>query len=74
MLGSVIVGAIVGAIAGKLMNANLGLIMCIIIGIGGSFMGKFLFGLIGFSATGLAGVIVDVIGACVVIAIARKIK
>lgn len=73
MLGSIIIGAIVGAIAGNLMHTHNGLIMNIIIGILGSSVGHFLFGLIGFRAYGLAGIIVDIIGACVVISLARKI-
>ena len=73
MIGSIIIGAIVGAIASKLMHADNGLLMNIIIGILGSSVGKYLFGLIGFSARGFAGGIVNVIGACVVIALARKI-
>ncbi len=73
MIGAVITGAIIGAIAGKMMHADNGLLMNIIIGILGANVGHFLFGLIGFSARGLAGIIVEIIGACVVIAIARKI-
>ena len=73
MIGSIIVGAVVGAIASRLMNADSGLFMNIVIGIVGSSVGRFLFGLIGFTARGLAGGIVNVIGACVVIAMARKI-
>ena len=42
MLGSIIIGAIVGAIASKLMHADNGLIMNIIIGILGSSVGKYL--------------------------------
>ncbi len=73
MIGAIIIGAIVGAIASRLMGADNGLLMNIIIGIVGSSVGRFLFGLIGFTARGLAGGIVSVIGACVVIALARKI-
>ena len=73
MIGSIIIGAIIGAIASKLMGADNGLIMNVIIGIVGSSGGHFLFGLIGFSDRGLAGGVVNVIGACVVIALARKI-
>lgn len=73
MIGSIIIGAITGALAGKIMRSHHGFILNIIIGMVGSSVGHFLFGLIGFSAHGLAGFIVDVIGACVVISIARKI-
>ena len=73
MIGAIIIGPLVGAIASRLMGADNGLLMNIIIGIVGSSVGRFLFGLIGFTARGLAGGIVSVIGACVVIALARKI-
>lgn len=73
MIGSVIIGAIVGMLAGNIMHSRHGLFMNIIIGMVGSTVGHFLFGLIGFSARGLAGFIVDIIGACVVISLARKI-
>ncbi len=73
MIGSIIIGAIVGMLAGNIMNSRHGLFMNILIGMVGSTVGHFLFGLIGFSAHGFAGFIVDIIGACVVIALARKI-
>ena len=44
-----------------------------IFAVAGSAVGHFLFGLIGFSAYGLAGIIVDIAGACLVIYLARKI-
>ncbi|MBR2503842.1 MAG: GlsB/YeaQ/YmgE family stress response membrane protein, partial [Oscillospiraceae bacterium] len=44
------------------------------VGILGSFVGSFLFGLIGFHTTGIASFIVSVIGACICIALARKIN
>lgn len=74
MLGTIIVGAIVGAIASKLMNADNGFLINILVGVLGAWVGHFLFGLIGFSAHGFAGLIVEIIGACVVIALARKIR
>ncbi len=73
MIISIIIGALVGAMAGRIMNSHHGLLMNILIGIVGSSVGHFLFGLIGFSAHGLAGLVVDIIGACIVIALARKI-
>lgn len=74
MLWSIIAGAIVGCIAGKIMDSELGLVMCIIVGVVGSFVGSFLFGLIGFHTTGIANFIVSVIGACICISVARKIR
>ncbi len=74
MIWAIIVGAFVGFLAGKIMGSELNWIMNIIIGIGGSFVGSFLFGLIGFHASGIANIIVSVIGACICITVARKIK
>lgn len=75
MILSIIIGAIVGFIAGKIMNSEQGLIMNIIIGIVGSAVGRAIFGFIGFHAvSGLAVIIVSVVGACICIAVARKIK
>lgn len=74
MIWSIIAGAIVGFIAGKIMNSHLSWLMNILVGILGSFVGSFLFGLIGFHTTGIANFIVSVIGACICIALARKIK
>ena len=74
MIFSIIAGAIVGCIAGKIMHSELSFVMCILVGILGSFIGSFLFGLIGFHTTGLANFIVSVIGACITIWLARKIK
>jgi len=48
MIGAIIMGAIVGWIAGKLMNTEGGLLRNIIVGIIGSFVGSFVFGLVGF--------------------------
>ncbi len=73
MIGAIIIGAIVGCIAGKIMGSHHGIVMNAIIGVLGSSVGHFLFNLVGFSAQGLASLMVDIIGACIVIAMARKI-
>ena len=74
MLGSLIMGALVGFIAGKLMNAEGGLLRNIIIGVVGSFVGSAVFGAIGFYAYGMfADLLVDIAGACLFIWLARKL-
>ena len=74
MIGSLVMGAIVGWIAGKLMNVKGGLLRNLIVGLAGSFVGCAVFGIIGFSAHGLiANLIVGIVGACIAIAVARKI-
>lgn len=67
-------GALVGWIAGKLMNVEGGLLRNIIIGVIGSFVGSAAFGLLGFYAYGLfANLVVGVVGACLSIWIGRKL-
>ena len=74
MIGSIIMGAICGWVAGQLMHVEGGLLKNILIGIVGSFVGSLAFGLIGFSAHGLiANLIVGIVGACLFIWLARKI-
>ena len=74
MIGSIIMGAIVGWLAGKLMDEEGGLLRNIIIGVIGSFVGSFVFGLIGLSAHGfIGGLIVSVVGACLFIWLGRKL-
>jgi uncharacterized membrane protein YeaQ/YmgE (transglycosylase-associated protein family) len=51
-----------------------GLLRNIIVGLVGSLLGGFLFGLIGFSAHRfIADLIVGIVGACIAVAVARKI-
>ena len=52
LIGSLITGAIIGWIASKIMNSESGLLRNIVVGIVGSFVGSFLFGLLGFYAFG----------------------
>ena len=74
LLGSLIMGALVGWIAGRLMDAGGGFLRNIIIGVVGSAVGSTVFGLFGFYAYGwFANLIVDVAGACLFIWEARKL-
>jgi len=74
MIGAIIMGALVGWIAGKLMNEEGGLLRNIVIGIIGSFVGSAVFGLLGFYAYGLfANLLVGVVGACLSIWAGRKL-
>lgn len=72
LLISIIGGAIIGFIASVLMHEKSGFIKNVLLGIVGSAVGKFLFSLVGVYATGLAGVIVSIIGACLLIWIVNK--
>jgi len=74
LLGSLIMGALVGTIAGKLMDAEGGLLRSIVIGIIGSAVGGAVAGLLGFYAYGwIANLIVSVAGACLFIWLGRKL-
>ncbi len=74
LLGTVIMGALVGWIAGKLMGAEGSFLWNIVVGIAGSAVGTALFTLIGFYAFGwLANLFVSVIGTCVFIWAGRKL-
>ena len=76
ILITIIVGAIVGWLAGVLMKARFGLLGCIIVGIVGSLLGHWLAGLIGIGAAGgsIGSLLISVLGAMVLIALIRAIK
>ena len=74
MIGAIIMGALVGWIAGKLMNQEGGLLRNIVVGVIGSFVGRLVFRLVGFSARGpFAHLVVGIVGACLFIWLGRKI-
>jgi len=67
-------GAVAGWIAGMIMKSKGGLLFNIILGIVGGFVGGFVLKLLHLSADGWIGSIVGaVIGACIVIFVARLI-
>ena len=70
------IGAVAGWLAGTLMKGGgFGLLKNIVIGILGSFVGGFLFGLLGISWGGLIGSIVTAtVGATLLLFIVGKIK
>ncbi|MCX6675530.1 MAG: GlsB/YeaQ/YmgE family stress response membrane protein [Methanothrix sp.] len=73
-IGWLIIGAIIGWIAGKLwVGHGFGLLGNILVGIAGSFIGGFLFGWI-FGTTGIGGWISAILGAVVLLIIAGLIK
>lgn len=74
LIGSIIMGTLVGWIAGKLMNEEGGLLRNVVVGVIGSFVGGFVFGLLGFAAYGwFARLLVDVVGACLFIWLGKKL-
>lgn len=73
---AIIIGALAGWIAEKIMKSDQGLVMNIVLGIVGAVLGNFILMLI-FGATmgGIVGqLIVAVVGACLLIAIGRAIR
>jgi uncharacterized membrane protein YeaQ/YmgE (transglycosylase-associated protein family) len=72
---TIILGALAGFIAEKVMKFDTGLVMNIILGIVGAIVGNFLLGLVGVGLGGLLGqLVVAVIGACVLIFAYRAIN
>jgi uncharacterized membrane protein YeaQ/YmgE (transglycosylase-associated protein family) len=72
-----IVGLIAGFLAGKVMKGGgFGVLMDIVIGIIGSIIGGWVFGLVGiFQSGGLIGsIIVAFVGACILLWLVRLIK
>jgi len=71
-----IIGAIAGWLAGKLMKGRgFGVIGNIVIGIIGAVIGNFLFGLLGVSAGGLIGsIITATVGALILLYVVNFIK
>ena len=70
---AIVIGALAGWIAEKIMKSEQGLVMNIVLGIVGAVIGNFILMLI-FGATmgGIVGqLVVAVIGACLLIAISR---
>ena len=72
MIWSIIVGGLIGWLAGKLMNSKGGLLRNIILGIVGSGVGNWLAGAIGLVArNSLGSFLIGLGGACVVILVSR---
>jgi uncharacterized membrane protein YeaQ/YmgE (transglycosylase-associated protein family) len=78
--GTLLIGAIAGWIAEKVMKANHGLLMNIVIGIVGSYIGAFLAEILGiemgeiFQGWFWGNLIVAAIGAIVLLFVLRKVR
>ena len=80
-IAAIIVGAIIGLIAEKVMKSDMGLLMNIVIGIIGSSLGRWLFGdILGIGSAyaagsfNFAGLLFGVLGAAVLIFILRSLN
>ena len=63
-----LVGALAGYLAGRFMGTETSLGRNILMGVLGSFVGEFVFGLFGIHATGsISSFVISVLGACVCI-------
>ena len=76
LLGAILIGAIAGWIAGKMMNTSNGLLLNIVLGIVGALVGNgILTFLTGATLGGLIGqLIVGAAGACLLIWIYRALR
>lgn len=78
IIATLVLGALAGWITGKLMHSTYGLIGDVILGIVGGIVGGFLAGLIGLgdmvSGLNLTSLIVSILGAVLVVAIARLLR
>jgi len=72
----IVIGILAGWIAGKIMRGNgFGLLGDLVVGVVGSLLGNFIFGLFGLGAYGLIGrLVVAVIGALFLLWLIRLIK
>jgi uncharacterized membrane protein YeaQ/YmgE (transglycosylase-associated protein family) len=77
LIGFLILGAIAGWLAGKIMSGHgYGVIWDIVLGVVGAFIGGFVFSLIfGTQPTGLViSFVVALVGACVLVAIVHLVR
>jgi uncharacterized membrane protein YeaQ/YmgE (transglycosylase-associated protein family) len=77
LIGFLILGAIAGWLAGKIMSGHgYGIIWDVVLGVVGAFVGGFIFSLIfGTQPTGLIiSFVVALIGACILVAIVHLIR
>ena len=75
LIMTIVLGALAGWIAEKVMKFDTGLLMNIVLGVAGAILGNFILRALGLSFGGLIGqLIVAVAGACVLIYVYRMIK
>ena len=76
MLGTIFLGLIAGWITGLVMRGSgFGIIADIVIGLIGAVIGRWIFGLIGASATGRVGYLaMSVVGAIVLVALVHALR
>lgn len=75
ILVTILIGALVGWLAGIVMNMKQGFWMNVLLGVIGSAVGRVIAGLIGIHANtiSIGGILISVAGACLVVWFARKL-
>ena len=74
-IASIIIGTLVGWLAGKIMNSNHSLLVNFLLGWAGSALGKFIADLVKISSDSLVGdILFSLAGACLILFIYNKIK
>ncbi len=75
ILITIVIGALVGWLAGLIMKTNHGFWIRVLLGIVGSFVGRLIAGLLGVHAetVSIGGIIISVAGACLVVWLLRKL-
>jgi uncharacterized membrane protein YeaQ/YmgE (transglycosylase-associated protein family) len=76
MIVAILVGLVAGFLAGQITRGSgYGLLMDLLLGIAGSIVGRFLFGLIGIYSSGFIGsILLAFVGALVLIWLGRFLK
>jgi uncharacterized membrane protein YeaQ/YmgE (transglycosylase-associated protein family) len=76
LIWMVVLGLVAGALAKLIMPGKDpgGWIVTALLGIGGSIVGGYLFGALGLTSGGPAGLVGSIIGACILLAAYRVIK
>lgn len=71
-----VVGVVAGFLAGKIMKGSgYGLVGDLVVGVVGSFIGAWLFGVLGISAGGILGLLVAaIVGALLLLFLLRQVK
>ena len=72
---TILIGALVGWLAGLIMKSEHGFWMRVLLGIVGSAVGRLIAGLIGIHAetVSIGGILISVAGACLVVWLMRKL-
>ncbi len=77
IIATILIGIFAGWIAEKIMRGNHGLLMNLVVGVAGAFIGSFLLGLVGLAPSGgslLYTIGAAVLGAVILLAVLRAVR